>query len=428
MSAVTRIMSIEQGDPQALEAMSPVTANERIDTLDVLRGFALFGILWMNIPELPDAFGSDARWHNRIVGWLGMGLASGKFVALYSFLFGLGFAVQLLRAEARGARIVPVYVRRLLALLAIGLAHAVFLWQGDILRDYAILGFLLLLFRKCSPRTLLVCALLSLAWAEEGERLVDTVSRWRRPDPEAVRVAALDGENYRFVQAARAGAVTRAEQRGTYTELAAARAAMLPGRYSNWRLYFDGENFCMFLLGLYAGRRRIFQNVSAHLPFLRRVMWWGLALGLTLNVADVAMGELSGTIGLDLPGHLGRILVYAVGRPALCLFYISAITLAMQNVTWKRRLGPLAWPGRMGLTNYLLQSLIFTTLFYGYGLGLLPYASKCLALGLTLIIWPVQMILSRWWLKRFRFGPMEWLWRTMTYAKVQPMRLKEVAA
>ena len=405
-------------------AIGPVTAGERIEVLDVLRGFALFGILWMNTPG---DWGDG--WHNRIVGWLGVGLADGKFYTLYSFLFGLGFAVQLLRAEARGARIVPVYVRRLLALWSIGVAHLVFLSGFDILHAYAIMGFLLLLFRKCSPRTLLLFALLSLAWAVEGDWVVNAVSGLRRADPEVARAVALDRSNHEAGRPARWQEFWPAEARGSYPEMVVGRAAWMQWRYSRWQHYFDGDIFCMFLLGLYAGRRGIFQNVTAHLPFIRRVMWWGLAVGLTLNATDVVMGELSRARGFQWgyeEGHLARI-VYLVGRPALCLFYASAITLAMQSETWKRRLRPLAWPGRMGLTNYLLQSVIMTTLFCGYGLGLMPYASWFLALVLALVIWPLQIPLSAWWLKRFRFGPMEWLWRTVTYGKAQPMRAREAA-
>jgi len=399
-------------------AIGPVTAGERIEVLDVLRGFALFGILWMNMWGW-----TGDGWHNRIVEWLGVQLGDGKFYTLYSFLFGLGFAVQLLRAEARGARIVPVYLRRLLALLAIGLAHTVFIWDGDILARYAIMGFLLLLFRKCSPRMLLLFALLSLAFAVEGQWLVDAVSGLRRPHPEAARAAALDRTNEDAGREAQNRGLLRAEARGTYPEMVVGRAALLRMEYSRWQSYFYGVNFCMFLLGLYAGRRGIFQNVAEHLPFIRRVMWWGLAVGLTLNATDVVMWELSNARGFQWAGHLGR-MVYSLGRPALCLFYASAITLAMQSETWKRRLKPLAWPGRMGLTNYLLQSVIITTLFFGYGLGLMLYGSASLALVLALVIWPLQIPLSAWWLKRFRFGPMEWLWRSLTYGKAQPMRAR----
>ena len=163
-------------------ALTPVEAKERIQTLDILRGFALFGILWMNI-----FFNWEGRTtFQHAVRQLGQLLADGKFYTLYSFLFGLGFSVQLLRAQARGARIVPVYLRRLFVLLLIGLAHHVFLWNGDILRLYAVMGVYLLLVRGRSLRTLLVLAALCLVFNTFFDTAFDRVRSLRRADPEEI--------------------------------------------------------------------------------------------------------------------------------------------------------------------------------------------------------------------------------------------------
>jgi uncharacterized protein len=397
--------------------LTPVEAQERIQTLDVLRGFALFGILWMNMPSF-----WEGTTFQRAFAQLGGLLASGKFITLYSFLFGLGFSVQLLRADARGARIVPVYLRRLFVLLLLGLAHMVLLWNGDILHDYALMGVVLLLVRRRSLRTLLVLAALCLVLNVFVYTAYERVTSLRRADPEVAQARALQGPvdmaNRRVLWERQA----RAQQRGTYPELVATRAAMVPLGYSQGWSYFNGMIICMFLLGLYAGRRGIFHDTAAHLPFLRKLMWWALGIGFTLNLASVIGSELYRRYHFEWPQFVGEA-IYTLGRPALCLFYASGIVLLLQKERWRQLLRPLSWAGRMGLTNYLLQSLIFTTLFYGYGFGLLPKASAPLALLLTLLTYPLQIALSMWWMRRFRFGPMEWLWRSLTYMKLQPMRV-----
>jgi len=398
-------------------SLSPIEAQERIQTLDVLRGFALFGILWMNMPSF-----SEGTAFEHALYQLGQVLTSGKFYSLYAFLFGLGFSIQLLRADARGAPIVPVQLRRLFVLLLLGLAHFVLVWNGDVLRDYALIGVILLLVRRRSLRTLLVLAALCLVIDVFFDAGYDRLTALRRADPEAAQARALqrpvEMTNHRVLWERRA----RAEQRGTYFEAVAARAALLPQQYSQRRSYFFGPIYCMFLLGFYAGRRGIFHDTAAHLPFLRKLMWWALGIGLALNLADVGGGELFRLYHFEWPQFVGGA-IYTLGRPALCLFYISGIMLLLQKERWRERLQPLSWAGRMALTNYLLQSVIFTTLFYGYGFGLLPKASAPLALLLTVLVYSLQIPLSMWWMRRFRFGPMEWLWRSLTYMKLQPMRV-----
>lgn len=404
-------------EPPAPAALAPIEPQERIQTIDILRGFALFGILWMNMPAYQQGPGFQ-----QIVDQLGNLFAEGKFVALYSFLFGLGFSVLLLRAQARGAPIVLVYLRRLFVLLLIGIAHFVFL-RGDVLQSYAVMGGVLLLVRGRSLRTLLALAALSLVFNVFFDTAVSGVRSWRRADPEVARArqlqAAADGFNRWAVEQRR----FRAEDRGTYAELVSIRASLLPERYSRREKCFNGFTICMFLLGFYAGRRGIFHDTAAHVPFLRKLMWWALGIGFTLNLAETFFWEfLFWEFHLSLPRWVGRAL-WTLGRPPLCLFYLSAITLLLQREWWRERLRPLSWAGRMGLTNYLLQSVICTTIFYGYGFGLMPKATPTLAFGLAVFIYAFQIALSMWWIRRFRFGPVEWLWRSLTYMQLQPMRV-----
>jgi len=179
----------------------------------------------------------------------------------------------------------------------------------------------------------------------------------------------------------------------------------------------------MFLLGLYVGRRRILHEVSAHLPLFRRVMWWGLIVGIPSNLMFAAASASPGIVPpayYDLATRGAR----TIGGPALCLFYISAIVLLVQKRDWRQRLSPLASVGRTALSNYLLQSIVCTLFFYGYGLGLYGRLGPAITLILTFVLYRAQIGLSNWWLSRYRFGPAEWLWRSLTYGKFQPLALE----
>jgi uncharacterized protein len=184
----------------------------------------------------------------------------------------------------------------------------------------------------------------------------------------------------------------------------------------------DAYILTVFLLGLYAGRRGIFRHVSAHLPFIRRVQGWGLMIGVAGNAAFAGGGSFDPS-PTSVMQNVGRMcLLFAA--PAMTFFYASTIVLLTQGEAWRRRLAPLAAVGRMALSNYVLQSLICTTIFYGYGLALFGKVRPSLGLLLTIVIFLIQIPLSVWWLRRFQFGPIEWLWRSLTYWQRQPMRVR----
>ena len=180
--------------------------------------------------------------------------------------------------------------------------------------------------------------------------------------------------------------------------------------------------FAMFLPGLYAGRRGIFQDIPGHLPLFKKTLWWGLALGAGSNLIYEIANEVNTADGSTWVVLIADS-VRTLGAPALSLSYIAALTLLFQLNTWRVRLRPLAAVGRMALTNYLLQSLSATTLFYGYGFGLFGQVGPALGILITLAIFTPQIPLSVWWMGRFHFGPVEWLWRTLTYLRPQPFRL-----
>jgi uncharacterized protein len=411
----------------AAAAAGPVAAGERIATLDVLRGFALLGILLVNMeffsqPVYTQAFNAGIFTGplDRAAAWLVAWLAEGKFYSLFSFLFGYGLTIQMGRAAARGASFGPLYLRRLFVLLLIGLAHAFLIWVGDILVLYATVGVLLLLFVGRRPKTiliwaailLLVPALFSLASAGllAVARLMPEVAA------EIDRGVAMTEAGYREA-AARATGVYR---EGGFAAITAQRARDLRFLYG-FSIFVVPGILAMFLLGLYAGKRELFQRVAEHLPFWRRVLGWGLGFGLVANLAYATLSESAGRATAS-PAVLVGTALQVLGAPALCLGYVAALTLLLRRAAWRARLAPLAAVGRLALSNYLLQSLVCTTIFYGYGLGLFGRVGPAPGLLLAVAIYLLQLPLSVWWLRRFRFGPAEWLWRSLTYGRRQPLR------
>jgi uncharacterized protein len=399
--------------------IAPALRQERIEAIDILRGVAILGILIVNMqlfsmPEGQPVHGAAER--------LIYFFAQEKFKALFSFLFGLGLALQMMRAEARGIHFLPLYARRLGVLFLIGIAHFLFVWDGDILHDYALLGVVLLVFRRSSPKTLLAGAgvLLAIPMLFFGITTYSSITGHANPQVQQW-IAYETGTEADGEGISDDGSDTYA--RGSYAEMITLRASELPRDLSPDT--DDAYVLALFLLGLYAGRRRIFHDIPAHLPFIRRVQRWGLIIGVAGNAAFAAGGSFDPS-PTSVAQNVGR-LCLVVAAPAMMLFYASTIILLTQRELWRRRLAPLAAVGRTALSNYLLQSLICTTIFYSYGLALFGKVGPSLGLLFTITIFLIQIPLSLWWLRRFQFGPIEWLWRSLTYWQRQPMRVRDSA-
>jgi uncharacterized protein len=406
--------------------LGPVTATERIVTLDVVRGFALLGVVIANVwlwfsgtfflfPGIREQLvrpSLDALVYNAVGVFV-----SGKAVATFSFLFGLGFAVQMLRAEQRGLAIAPVFRRRLAVLLLFGAVHAFFLWYGDILLMYALVGFVLLLCRGRSDRALLASAAVLLVAVPIAMGAVPLVmSLLGRPMPPPDLAAFAES----------GAAALAAFQGGAYTQVFMENLKMLGFFYLTpkaavWTLSSLG----LFLLGLYAGRRRFFEDVEAHREGFRRVARWGLGVGLACSLTFGAMYvSFSPTQVAAVPRlALLNAALITFGTVPLAFGYIATATLLLQRAEWRRRLAPFSAVGRMALTNYLSQTVICLFVFYGFGAGLMGQVGSAAALAVALLVFTAQMAWSPWWLARFHFGPAEWLWRSLTYGRPQPMRI-----
>lgn len=405
--------------------VGPVLRQERIEPIDILRGIAILGILIVNLSmrgfSLPEGLPAHELWPNmvdRTVETLILFFADQQFITLFAFLFGLGLAEQMMRAEERGARFLPLYLRRLSVLFLIGMAHFLLLWDGDILHAYATDGVIVLLFLRHSRRTLLVWAGIFLCIPLLFFGLTTRYAITGQVNPYVMNWIQYEdlAEDRQAIEEAR-----DVYSRGSYAEMIKFRAGglgeLLPGKDDTYIL-------AGFLLGLYAGRRRIFHDVSAHLAFIRRVQQWGLMIGVA-GSAMFVIGE-SNPSATSVVRNVGRMcLVFAA--PAMSFLYATTIILVTRGEAWSRRLAPLASVGRMALSNYLLQSVICTTIFYSYGLALFCKVRPSLGLLLTVAIWLIQIPLSVWWLRRFQFGPIEWLWRSLTYWRCQPMRVSQHA-
>lgn len=412
MSSGTRESSIVQAGPTA--------PTERVAVVDVLRGFAMFGILVVNMEGFSSpgyhAASGERLWTglvDRLAESLVAHGAAGKFMAMFAFLFGLGFAMMMERAEARNLSFVPIQTRRLLVLLVIGLVHGFLIFYGDILVTYALAGFLLLLFRRWRPRAILIAAIIvNLLSFVEVE--LDIARSLNCP---AAGQARLEPAPPDEAPGASAEAKLQAYGRGTLGEITRQRAHDYLSDHSEpYNIVLRRLSF--FLLGLFVGRLGIFRDIAGHRMQLVRIFKWALLVGGLAHVARFLLLNQ----GLPPWMRLLRLPTSIVGNPALACVYAIALVLAFQVSAWRRWLSPLAAVGRTALSNYLLQSLICTTVFYSYGLALYGTLGPAAGLALAAVIFALQVPLSVWWVRRFRFGPVEWLWRSLTYGRRQPFR------
>jgi uncharacterized protein len=413
----------------AREAYGPVATHERLATLDVLRGFALLGIALMNIEFFARplqgmmlGFDDSLVGVDRSVGWAIAAFVQGKFWTLFSLLFGMGFALMLERADALRADpgFNRIYARRLAVLLLIGLLHATLLWAGDILVPYALGGFaLLLMFRNTPTAQMRVLGLvfyfvpLALMWSAAG------VFALTQFDPAAGAEMAKEmgkaGTEFEAAYA-QADAVYR---NGSYFEVVQQRVRDTLTQYSMLPMMLPAI-VGMFLLGASLLRDGVIRDPVAHRRLFRGLLWLGGPVGALLAALAMRHMEHADMI-LPTIALASATTAMMLGSLLLCLAYLSAIVLLLHGPLpgLERWLAPV---GRMALSNYLLQSLVFSTLLFGYGFGLWGKVSRSAQVLLVLAFFVVQIALSRWWLARFRYGPMEWLWRAGTYGTRPPMR------
>ena len=434
----------------------PVHESERIATLDVLRGFAILGILIPNIfffgMPLTASLDTSTLPEEGLastIAWAFMKIfAEFKFVSLFSLLFGVGMIVQMNRAGAKGAAFGPIYLRRLLLLGGIGLFHALFIWYGDILFVYAMIGFAVFFLRELPARKLLIggLALLILsvilaagclgigayaATMGENQRAAQIEDDHEAADaPASISPGAEDDRWERFINAfssmsGEPGDLNFAEaERVAYGEGPFAATMIMRGVTWLFMLVFaalSGFAFRvigMFLIGAALMKLGFFSDrfASTH----RRLLLIALPFGLLLEFTAFGLAAATGFQNA-LIVTAGEIL-HQFASIFVCFGYLGAIAVIVRAGAFGWLQTGLAAVGRTALSNYLAQSVIVTSIMYWWGLGQFGHFSRAELLGLAAIIFTVQVVFSVLWLKTFRFGPVEWLWRSMTYLRLQPLR------
>jgi len=402
--------------------LSPTAPAERIQELDLLRGFAILGMFYLHMTTLQWNWALEAQGQSGLDILLmrsGYLLFRTKAFSLFSLLFGFGFALQMQRAEVRNSPFLPVYLRRMLGLFIIGNAIWLLGIPNDVLILYALFAVLLIPLRNSSSGTILQVLLAGGLFAS----VISTVTSVPEYFGHLKWVAAISGEGFTAAQRA---AVLQIYSEGTLPAFLAYRFERWISWWTHWQHFlYEVEIGALILFGMYVARKGWFHDIPGHLAKFRRAMWWGLGLGLVLT----ALGGLSLYLRDNeaiSPGFwlLGNLAFYPFGSWLLVCGYASALVLASQVRNWWPRLYPLAAIGRMALTNFILTYVPYSFIVYGWGLGFWGQATPTQMFLVWLVQLPLQAAFSVWWLRRFRFGPVEWMWRCFTYGKLQPMRLR----
>lgn len=390
----------------------PTSATERIVTLDIIRAIALFGILLVNMKffatpaiqaEMAGISFADSLL-DKIAMWFIFIFAEFKFIAMFSLLFGVGFLLFMERGERRGTDVRKLFKRRLLILLSFGLIHIFFLWYGDILTFYAILGFILLWAWKKNPKSLLRAAFISITIPITLFFLLATLLFLADQSPSTEQQAIHDNEVSRIISV---------YSEGSYLDIFMQRmndiAMMVFGN-----IFLGVLVMTMFFFGMYFWKTRIFTHTTENIARIRKIALISLLIGLTGTIIAI-FGKLF-IDGGESPWYFVQYGGLFMSAPSISIFYIMSLLLLLENKQRLRRVAQILQPvGKMALTNYLMQTVICTFIFYSYGLGMFGKLGPFYWIAITVSIYVVQIILSAIWFRHFQYGPMEWLWRRLTY-------------
>lgn len=421
------------GNGMTAQPVAPTAPLERIHLLDVIRGFALLGILLMNIEyfqrpllAMMQGFNTHQTGLDYATAWVVYVFVQGKFYTMFALLFGMGFVLFLDRTARKTCASPWLFGRRTLALALFGTLHIILIWTGDILLTYAIAGLCLILFRSASARQLFswsaLCILLpvGLYWlAVMG--IQATVG--------AAKASDFVAQHQQLDALIRTGEQVYAS--GSFSEVLQYRLTELAALYSDGGLIMTVLGILGIMLwGAALARAGIFTRPTEHTQTLLGMLAMGLLIGLpsALYVGSVVL-ELNTVIPDYTPSYIPSykdawvFTVQTLANFGLCFAYMAALALAYTHLKPAQRiLTYLAPAGRMALTNYLTHSLVFTWLFYGYGLGLYSEFNRFSTTLMAGALFAIQLGLSHWWLRRYQYGPLEWVWRCATYLRWQPLR------
>jgi uncharacterized protein len=403
------------------ENLKPIAPKERIKEIDFVRGFALLGILLVNMAifrssifemTLEQPFSGGTL--NSIASGFIYFFAEGKFYSLFSLLFGFGFSIFLLKEKTQHILMDSFFKRRMLGLLLFGLVHAFLLWSGDILITYSLVGFLLIAFKRVSVKGLVNWSVGLIVFILLFQILIFGIVELVQNLPNMDFVL----EQFEKVEssfAEKAQLASEAYSGTNYLDMIKVRIDEIAQQYSGFMVIFPSV-LAMFLIGLAFGKSGKLNNISENKPFLRRVFLISLLIGLPIAALHPYGVYNYSRLVFDMNGAY-HIIGFFLGSPILALTYFTGGLLLYHSFSQVKLLQMIASTGRMALTNYLLQTVICTTIFYGYGFGFHGKLDAFQGLILTLFIWGIQLPISHWWLSRYKFGPAEWLWRWITYGE-----------
>lgn len=396
---------------QGSKLIAPVQGLERFELLDVVRGLALLGIVTANMISysmylyLPEAakLAMDTHAADRVLDFLEIVLIEGKFYTIFSVLFGVGFSVLLSRARAKGLVFHRFYLRRIAVLFVIGVAHAVLFWHNDILEAYAVCGALLLPFVTARDRTILTLAVLAYL-IPAAAKLVGGIPVGVLADAQDVLFLRIGVTRETLIEAWTQGGI------GMIVRVNAVKlldqVSFVVGSGMLFKIYG------CFLFGFYIGRHEAYKHCESHREMLKRLAVSGIGIGLPLNVIYAMTFETDSWT---------EVLSGTVGVPLLSCGYVALCCLIWLDNRGRHHLRHFAPVGRMALTNYVGQSVVCSLIFYGTGLGLGGSMGPTYYLPIGFAVYAVQVLVSRLWLDRFTFGPLEWVWRMLTYGEWVPL-------
>lgn len=402
----------------------PVNTQHRIHILDILRGFALFGILLVNIvddyslsvPKTSPDFNEVNSWTRQIFH----ALAEGSFYPIFAFLFGIGFAIWMDKSMKKNGG--PLrFMWRSLILLLLACLFFIFIEDRNILIRYSILSIPLLLFYKAGTKTLLIAALIFLILAvfyRPFRLLID-----KKKSPQEIALIKM-------ARAPIDSAWALAERKKDFLSFSKARLMGLPNQLKSVYTFKHQSLpiiFCIFLLGVYSWRKSLFTSIEKHAVFWKRIFWGGLIIGVGGNLIYFISWALAFNKIL-IPDWKTLDYLIKIADPALSFFYISLFVLCYQKLKDRKNIlfDALKDTGRIPLTNYFTQCIAMALIMFPYGFGLDGKLYSQHLFLITVLIFILQVLFSVFWMRHFLYGPIEWLWRSITYLKFQPMRLKSL--
>lgn len=407
---------------------TPLSKSERITSIDFLRGIAILGILVVNMPLMFQPISKMMIGPETDISTLNFLSISfikfffeGKFYVIFSLLFGFGFSIFINKSSDLNNKITSVYIRRLFVLLIFGILHVVFLWAGDILVFYSLFGFVLILFRNSSDKKIKTWAIVLFLIPSVLIFILYSFLYLISSIPEVQQATNEDIQGNMLVLKEFYNNAQFTYQNGTFIEIIKIRLQeykiLLPGV-----IFFYPVVLSMFLIGFMVEKKKIIQNLQQNIKGLKKLLMWILPVGLIANIL-FSYSYWNSVPSVPSFWSFIQTSMHTVSGLLIGLSYSILILLALNKIRKSNLLTKsISAVGRMALTNYLTHSIIAVLLFHSFGFGLMGKIEIWQGLIITILIYTAQLVFSYNWLKSYKYGPLEWLWRSITYLKLQKIK------